>query len=144
MKMPNAIAATGGPKISLLGATISDQQGNPNDTRAAFIMGDDGFTYQELTIAPLRSVINSAADWILPRSGNLANYEVMVTSVGSALEAGSSPLGIWLTLGTEYLWSILTVGNNQGKDAVLTVQVRQGTTVLDSAFYNLNAETGTP
>jgi hypothetical protein len=146
VKAPNVIAATTGAAVSLLGASIIDAQPNPNDTRAAFIMGDDGFTYQELTIAPVRSVINAATDWIFPRLGNLALYEVMVTSVGSSLEAGSDALGSWLPLGTEYRWSVLQTSSNNERLATLTVQVRLVSTgaVLDSGAYTINAVTGTP
>ncbi len=139
----NVISATGAT-VTLTGASILDAQSNPNDTRAAFVMGMDGFTYQEITTTPIRTVINSATDWVFPRFGGYTSYEVMVTNVGAALEAGSDALGVWLDLGTERLWSILTTGNNQGKDATLTVQVRLNGVVQDTGFYNLTANTGTP
>jgi len=142
---PLNVIAAAGAKVTLSPFDINDTQGNPNDTRAAFIMGNDGLTYQELTIVATRTQINAATDWLRPASAASALYEVFVSNVGDALEAGSDALDTWLTLDVERSWSVLNTGNNSQTLASLTVQVRYlGGAPLDSVTGALSAVTGNP
>ena len=139
----NAAAAAQPATINLTNSTISDVVSAPTDARAALIVSNDGITYQEVGIAPVRTVIN-APDWLDPKIG-MSLYEVFVTNAGpGTLDGASDVLSTWLSLGTERQWIMLLIASNQSDNALLTVQIRRVTTVLDTATYDLVVNTSLP
>jgi len=144
----NAAAATTGGVVTVSPATISDIGGNGStDRRAAYVVGIDGITYQELgTPGPVRSAINQPSDWIDPKIGSLGSYQVMATQLsGGALDIGSDVLLTWLPMSTERLWSVTETANNSTTVAQLQVDIRLGTgAIKDSDLIDLVTIKGTP
>jgi hypothetical protein len=141
MKMPNAIAALGA-NVSLTASTIQDVVASPTNARAAFVMGNDGITYEEVGAGvPVRTAINQPSDWLNPKN-NMALYEVFVSLSGDALDGASSALDTWLSLSTERIWILAENASNRNNLSQLAVQVRQGSVVQAGPVnYTLIADT---
>lgn len=93
------------------------------------VYGDDGdgFTH--------------AGDWITPQFG-MAGFEARATLVGGSCGiGGSSPLGVWLNLGTERHWQCKTpFGPDPPQFCDLTVEIRPvGGVTVTSANVHLSA-----
>ena len=138
----NAAAAATKIIVNLTPTVITELiPAGPTDALVAFVMGNDGVTYQERTLAQTRTAINPP-DWLDPAVG-IGNYEVSVTFTGEAPLAGSDLSdGTWLSLSTERFWSQEYTSSASGDNTtVLTVSIRNANTliVLASADYTLIA-----
>ena len=139
----NASAAAQPATVSLTTSSISDIVSGPTDARAALVVSNDGITYEELGIIPVRAEIN-VPDWLDPKIG-MSLYEVMVTNAGpDGLDGSSDLLSTWLPMTSEYQWVLIENANGQTSNAVLTVQIRRATTVQATADYTLIADTTLP
>lgn len=87
--------------------------------------------------------VNTTTDWIIPRT-NMTLFRVRHTAVtgdtGSATAAGA--INVFISLGTVnrsyYVEdSTPTAG---GRQAIFTIQIDDGTTVQDTAFYTMDAD----
>jgi len=75
-------------------------------------------------------------DWITPTSAASGAYEVKATLNSGALTTGTT--GSWLALSSTREWTVETsIGV---VDANLTIEIRRGSTVLDSATVTLSAQ----
>lgn len=77
--------------------------------------------------------------WLIGTGGAVANYEVMATVISGTLTSGTTDT--WLNCATTRTWAKSnSAGNNSTVTVVLSVSIRAGSTVLDTAFITLNAE----
>ena len=84
-----------------------------------------------------------ATDWLIPRLG-MALYEVRCTVLSGTLDGFGSAVNTWLSMASDYNWGASTAAVNTLVESEVLVEMRIGTSVLDSATYNLSATKGTP
>jgi hypothetical protein len=126
-----AIAGTiGGARVSITNQGVSDVQPTPGTAFAG---------YRLTTTGKVQTSAGSYADvedWITPTSAASGAYEVKATLNSGALTTGTT--GSWLALSSTREWTVETsIGV---VDANLTIEIRRGSTVLDSATVTLSAQ----
>lgn len=78
-------------------------------------------------------------DWVSPKSAAPGSYEIRATLVDGDTPVGT--LGSWLALTSNRTWSLTKPGLVPGfRESVFTIEIRLGTTVLDSTTVTLQAE----
>lgn len=96
-------------------------------------------SYSIVNDGTVRSQTGTLENW-LTGGGVVSNYEVRATLVSGTLDT-SDPTGVWLSCSTTRSWVVTNSRqNNSVKTAQLTIEIRQGATVLDSASVTLQAE----
>ncbi len=128
---PSAIMVAGLFKVTVSGETVSATQAFSSQAGIEFLA--DGTVDKNEN--GVRSQVDSATDWVIPNDSS-SPFEVRAT-----LNSGDTPsgtLGSWLALTTDRAWA-LTAGI-EVLTCNLTIEVRLGSTVLDSGTYVLTAE----
>jgi hypothetical protein len=78
-------------------------------------------------------------DWVNPKSAAPGSYEIRATLVSGDTPVGT--LGSWLALTSNRTWSLTKLSGVAGsRQSELTVEIRLGTTVLDTTTVTLSAE----
>lgn len=126
-----AVAGTfGGPRVA-----ITDQ----SPSGFAFSPGTAFAGYKLTTAGKVQTSAGSYADvedWITPTSAASGSYEARATLNSGTLTSGTT--GSWLALSSTREWTVeASVGM---ADASLTIEIRRGSTVLDSATVTLSAQ----
>ena len=121
--------AIGGARITIEDATISDIVGSP---------GTAGATYQLTPGGDITHNFVDSGDWIVPNNAAPGLYEVRATVTSGSISSGDAT-GSWLALTSTRTWTVTRdiVGLSS---ATLTIEIRLGTTVLDTATVTLAAE----
>lgn len=84
---------------------------------------------------------DAATDWIIPNSAAPGSYEIRCTqNSGDTLDLGSDALNTWLALTSTRTWQLTNSINGTTETANLTIEIRLGTTVLDSCTIVLETE----
>lgn len=118
------MATVGGPRVKITDQTITDV----SSTDAQYVLQSDG-TVHGITSGGGDITLE---DWVTPADVAPSSYECRATLNSGTLDAGTT--GSWLALTTNRGWECHT-----GHTANLTIEIRIGTTVLDSATVVLDA-----
>jgi hypothetical protein len=130
-----AIAGTiGGARVSITNQGVSDVQPSPNPAFAGYRLTSSGEAQTDTNDTPSWTRVE---DWIRPTSAAPGSYEVRATLNSGTLTSGTT--GSWLALSTTREWTVERTLNGISS-ANLTIEIRRGTTVLDSATVTLTAE----
>ena len=126
--------------VAITNQIVSFSTGPGTNAYARYGLDSDGKVYKyEGSSATLPNTF--IENWVVPNS-EASNYECYVTSLGDALQVGSSATGTWLALSTDRWWGLFqpSVGSDF-KSAALAVTIRKiGTTTnLTSATISLSA-----
>lgn len=129
-----AIAGTiGGARVSITDQGVSDVQPSPGTAFAGYRLTSSGEAQTDTNSSSWTRV----EDWIRPTSAAPGSYEVRATLNSGTLTSGTT--GSWLALSTTPEWTVERTLNGISS-ASLTIEIRRGTTVLDSATVTLTAE----
>ena len=90
-----------------------------------------------ITVGDLGTV--DEGDWINPKASAPGSYEIRATLVSGDTPSGT--LGSWLALTSNRTWTNNKPGGLPGvRSCQLTIEIRLGSTVLDTTTVNLYAE----
>jgi hypothetical protein len=90
-----------------------------------------------ITVGDLGSV--DEGDWISPKASAPGSYEIRATLVSGDTPSGT--LGSWLALTSNRTWTNNKPGAAPGvRSCQLTIEIRLGSTVLDTTTVDLYAE----
>lgn len=126
-----------GSNININNKTLSAFTFRPSVASAAIRLLSDGtlMTRASHSNAPFGAVSN---EWANPKQNLLGTqYEARLTKTSGTTPSGSL-LGAWLSLGSTLTWDLQSASR---ADFTGTLEIRQGTNVIDSAAINLNAHT---
>lgn len=70
-------------------------------------------------------------DWLHPKSAAPGSYEIRATLNSGSLDPSSDATGSWLALTSTRIWTTTASAN-------LTIEIRLGTTVMDSAGMSIS------
>lgn len=125
-------------ETSTVGAvSISNQNIN------ALGFGTQTVSYQILTAGTVRRIVNGTTTtletWL--NSGSASDYQVRVTDGGPDGITSGDATGTWLTLNTNYSWTLEETVSGNTSQTVLTVEIRDvaTSTVQDTATVTLTA-----
>lgn len=86
---------------------------------------------------------NASTDWIIPNALAGADFEIMVSATGDALDVDSDDEDTWLTLDVDREWGQSVGSGGRLESTALSVQIRHVPTqiVLDTGTITLTADT---
>lgn len=111
---------------------VDDSVPSPGTSTATFTLESDGDISQFKTSTGTADI----GDWISPKTAAPGSYEVRATLFSGAPISGTT--NTWLALSTTRSWS-LSVTSGQSL-SVIDIEIRLGTTVLDTTRVTLSAE----
>lgn len=108
-----------------------DVQFGPATALAAVTFESDGDVISTTSVGAV-----DAGDWIAPKAAAPGTYEIMAHLESGSITTGT--LDTWMALSSSRAWQIeqLVVGSTT---AVLTISIRQGSTVLATGTVSLEA-----
>lgn len=121
--------------VTVSGEPVADSAVSPSGASASLVFRSDG-TVDSVTNTNGTVQIDASTDWIIPNSAAPGSYEVQATLNSGSLTSGTT--GSWLALTSDRTWTVSRSGVGTSS-ANLTIEVRLGTTVLDSGTYTIEA-----
>ena len=118
--------------INISNATPYGTAVSPTNATATYSLESDG------DIVHGNGAGTDQGDWIAPKR-NFGNYEVRATETGGTVTTGT--VGSWLALSSTRSWTKTRTSDSPGTDSVtLTVEIRKGAVILDTATITIEAE----
>lgn len=121
------VGAIGAAVVQIADATIVATSLSPTAASASYGLTSAG------------DILHNGADsgdWLSQKGAAPGGYEVRATLQSGAVTGGTT--GVWEALTSNRTWSCTTTSGLSS--AQLLIEIRLGTTVLDSAVINLSAE----
>jgi len=135
-----AAASAGADVLSLTTQTISDFGAGGLPAQAGLRIGTNGYVY-EYSAGGGYSIINTASDWILPRT-NMANYSVRFTKTSGTGTLSGVTSGTWYACTANRDPYCLNNSYTGMRNVVMTVDLAltsDTTTVLESKTYTFQS-----
>lgn len=116
--------------------SVSSINFQPFESTASIEFQSDG---DIITFSSSDGVSIDQGDWISPKSAAPGSYEIRATLVSGDTPSGT--FNTWLPLTSNRTWALTKLGNFPDiLQCQLTIEIRLGSTVLDSTTVDLYAE----
>ena len=134
------MGAGGGEVVTLSGATVSAFSFMSQATAECFFQ-TSGIVQRRLNGGSLFQ-LSPSTDWIIPNGAAPGTYRCRhINRTGDAYNFVTAAVNVWSALTSQY--EIQQIDNSPtagGQSTTATIEIDDGTTLQDSASYNVNAD----
>lgn len=113
------------------GASLTDNQDDPNDAIAQVAFGNDGSIAGAEGLTPL-----DLGDWVIPTAAAPGSYEIFVDNHGpDSLDGASDSVDTWLALSSTRQWFITQDGvGAKSVELEISIRLNGGATLSTGTF----------
>lgn len=136
MSLDLVIMALGGDAIQISNFTAESSTTPPAAATAVFRLETDG----DIGATQGNNTVVDVGNWISPQGAASDFYEARATVTSGSLSSGTA--GVWLGLGTQRSWSVLSASGAGLRTCIFTLEIRRASdsVVLDTATITLQAD----